>query len=226
MDKAEILQKAQAALRERGRPVVAASPLADMAAWIEAGAPPPAAHLRAQGFTGRAAAEGPDAERLREVRKAFTRLWGFSIPCAEAVAALRGLAPLVEIGAGTGYWSALLRAAGHDVIATDVQAAGEGPYGSGLGRCLDLEAMDAATAVERHPARDVFCSWPTEGADWAYEAATRVRRGRVFALIGDPAACATPALYDLLARDFEPVAEVALPQFPRVDDRLTLSRRR
>jgi len=37
---------------------------------------------------------------------------------------LRGLDhPLVEIGAGSGYWTALLRAAGLDIVATDLEAA-------------------------------------------------------------------------------------------------------
>src|SRR5580765_6192945 len=93
---------------------LARSPLAAMADWVVTGRPPPAAVLRDAGLT----CEGREnASELRLARKAFVRDWGFSIPCAEAVEALRPLAPLVEIGAGAGYWTALLRAAGVDIVA-------------------------------------------------------------------------------------------------------------
>src|SRR4051794_36099998 len=90
-DRPELIGRAQAILRESLAPRLAASPLADMARWVETGSPPPAADLRAQGLIGPDAADGPEAETLREVRKAFYRVWGFSIPCREAVEALRGL---------------------------------------------------------------------------------------------------------------------------------------
>ena len=227
-DRSELIGRAQAILRESLAPRLAASPLADMARWVETGSPPPAAVLRAQGLTGPQAADGPEAQTLREVRKAFRRLWGFSIPCREAVEAFRALNhPLVEIGAGSGYWTALLRAAGLDVVATDLEAEGEGPYGSGLGRHAPLEALGGVQAVRAYPGRDVFCSWPSEGADWCAEAVREIAVGRAFALIADPpgGVTATPALHDLLAERFERVMVVEIPQFPRVDDRLTIHRR-
>jgi hypothetical protein len=222
------VEKAQAILRAQLAPLLDASPLKDMAQWVATGNPPPAAVLRAQGFEGPRAGDTPQAQTLREVRKAFRRAWGFSVPCAEAVAAIRALShPLVEIGAGTGYWSALLRAAGVDVVATDVASEGEGPYGSGLGRHAAVVALGGPEAVRTYPDRDVFCSWPTEGAAWCAEAAAEIRPGRAFVLIGEPAggATAAPGLYELLAAHFETEAVVEIPQFPRVDDRLTIHRR-
>ena len=227
-DRAELIAKAQAVLRESLAPRLAASPLADMAQWVATGSPAPAAALRAQGLTGPAAGDGPDAHSLREVRKAFRRVWGFSIPCREAVEALRALGhPLVEIGAGSGYWTALLRAAGLDVVATDLESEGEGPYGSGLGRHAAVEALGGPEAVAAYPDRDVFCSWPTEGGAWCAQAVGGIAIGRAFALIGDPSGgvTGTPGLHELLADRFETVAVVEIPQFPRVDDRLTIYRR-
>jgi hypothetical protein len=48
------------------------------------------------------------------------RQYGFSIPCKEAVEAVATLSPLVEVGAGSGYWSRFLRAAGADIVTTDM----------------------------------------------------------------------------------------------------------
>ena len=44
---------------------------------------------------------------------------GYACPSEEALHALAELAPLVEVGAGTGYWSALLKHRGVDVVAYD-----------------------------------------------------------------------------------------------------------
>ena len=227
-DRYEVIAKAQAALRDSLAPRLAASPLADMELWVRTGAPPAAADLRARGLTGPHAEPSPDADELRELRKAFRRVWGFSIPCREAVDALRALnRPLVEIGAGSGYWTALLRAAGLEVIGTDLQSDGEGPYGSGLGRHAPLEAVGGPEAVAAYPDRDVFCSWPTEGADWSFEAAQQIAVGRALALIGDPpgGVTGTGALHACLAERFVVETVVEIPQFPRVDDRLIIHRR-
>ena len=86
------------------------SPLAPMAEWLQAGRAPRSADLRAAGLT----ADCPDPRReagLRLARKHFIRTWGFSIPCAEAIEVLWRLGPLVEVGAGSAYWTALLHAA-------------------------------------------------------------------------------------------------------------------
>lgn len=227
-DQAALIARAQAILRESLRPKLAASPLAGMDMWVATGAPPPAEVLRAQGFLGKAAPPGPLSEGLRELRKAFRRVWGFSVPSAEAVAAIRALdAPLVEIGAGSGYWTALLSAAGLDVVGTDLEATGEGPYGSGLGRLAPLVALGGPQAVAAYPDRDVFCSWPTQGGKWALAAAWTVKVGRAFVLISDPrgGVVGTPGLHRYLATRYRLEATAPVPQFPQVDDALMVYRR-
>jgi hypothetical protein len=168
------------------------------------------------------------AARAGLARRAFMDRWGCSIPCAEAIAALRALGPLVEIGCGTGYWSALLRNAGHDVIATDAEPPGSQLNGFRVGSRLEARQMTAVEAVAQHPDRDVFCSWPSEGDSWALGAAWRLAPGRCFALIGDGPGgkIGSRGLYRYLATRFDLVAEVALPQFPQSHDRLTIHRKR
>lgn len=48
-------------------------------------------------------------------------LVGFSIPSDEALRIISKYAPVVEVGAGTGYWSAALQERGVDVIAYDIE---------------------------------------------------------------------------------------------------------
>ena len=50
----------------------------------------------------------------------LAQLYAYVFPDADALSALANLGPLVEIGAGTGYWAYRLRSLGADVIAFDI----------------------------------------------------------------------------------------------------------
>jgi hypothetical protein len=223
MDESSTVAQARVIYEQFQADHLAATPLSAMAAWVASGAPPPAAELRDWGFT---TAEPEIPQPLQLARKAFTREWGFSSPCAEAVAALRGLGPFVEVGCGTAYWTALLSAAGLQVIATDA-AAGRSDYGFQVGRYAAAEQLTAAEAVLSHPERNLFCSWPTAAEPWAAEAAALVQPGRVIAMILDerPGITGDAGLAALLAERCEPLATVVIPQFPRQRDRLVIFRR-
>ncbi|MFI4964657.1 MAG: hypothetical protein ACHP9T_04740 [Caulobacterales bacterium] len=198
--------------------------LGQMAEWVATGRPPRGETLRQAGLT---AAGDENAGLLRLARKAFVRDWGFSIPSEEAVTALCALSPLVEIGAGAGYWSALLTAAGADIVATDAQVSGEIGYRFRPGHYCEMQPLAASDAVRRFPERNVFCSWPTMGEAWAADAARQIAPGRHLALISDGRGgiTATDELFDVLAEQFVVSAEVEIPQFPKVNDRLTVYRR-
>lgn len=200
---------------------LAYSPLAIMPAWCATGVFPQSAGLRAEGYRSELPMTG-----LSE-RDAFIRHWGNSIPCAEAIDALRMLGPLLEIGAGSGYWSAILSRAGHDVIATDI-GLGLGRGGFEIGAHFPVDLLAAADAIQAHPDRDVFCSWPDEPpASWAAGAVNGMRPGRTLALISDGpgGVCGADALYAVLGASFEHVATVEIPQFPEFRDDLKLYRR-
>jgi acetyltransferase-like isoleucine patch superfamily enzyme len=190
-------------VRQAREVALASTPLVAMAAWVAKGEAPPAEQLRRSGLAAtlreQTTAAAERAGKLSFARRAFIERWGLSIPCAEAVAALRTLGPLMEIGAGTKAWSDLLRAAGHDVIAGDAAAPAAG--------------------------RDVLCAWPTADDAWALGAAWRLAPGQAFALLGDGLA-GSPGLRRYLATRFDRVAEVELPQFPNVHDRLVVYRKR
>jgi hypothetical protein len=213
----EIFRKAQDSAFER-------SILTQTPTWIATGVAPACAELRAAGFRG----TGPDAENDRLVRDAFTRRWGFSLPCAEAVEALKSLGPLLEVGAGSGYWSALLSAAGGSVIATDAHAAGDIGHGFTAGRHWPVEPLSGPEAVQRWPDRTVFCSWPTRGDPWLEETVELLVPGRRLALIIEPPGgkTANAGLYQRLASEFRLLDTIPIPQFPDHEDQLLVYERR
>lgn len=205
---------------------LARTALSGMPEWLASGTPPSAEALRAGGFAGPEVAHLRPLDLYRWTRKTFIREWGYSIPCLEAVEALRKLGPIVEVGCGTAYWTALLRAAGLDVIATDAEA-GTSAYGFKIGRYASVLQISAIEAVARYPERTVFCSWPSPGEPWATEAMLALGPGQKAALILHEIAGNTgdAALIKTLETSFHLLETVQIPQFPGIPDRLLVYER-
>lgn len=56
-----------------------------------------------------------------DARRRATQRWAWAVPTAEVIHRIAALGPVVEVGAGTGYWARLLADAGADVVAYDAQ---------------------------------------------------------------------------------------------------------
>lgn len=106
--------------------------------------------------------------------------FGFSIPCVEALNAIKKVGNILEIGAGTGYWSKLLKDMGVDIISTDSKS---GDYQFSYNN--DVIKMDAVEAIKEYPDRNVFVSWPCYDKGWAFEAAKAMEQGTTLIYIGE-----------------------------------------
>lgn len=122
------------------------------------------------------------------VRREIQLRYSWAIPNEEAIATLVRCSPLVEVGAGTGYWSALIADAGGDIVAFDSHPAGLPSYYVGGSAENPVWHSDqtpfhpvaVGSAVEvaaAYPERTLFLCWPPNnepmGADAvaAYHAA-------------------------------------------------------
>ena len=57
---------------------------------------------------------------MKILRRSLRRRYSYSIPSEEALQAIASIGePMVEIGAGKGYWAKLLQEKGVDIVATD-----------------------------------------------------------------------------------------------------------
>lgn len=62
-----------------------------------------------------------DVKRTTRARDQLSRYYAYAVPDGQAIEAIKGLnRPVVEMGAGGGYWAWLLRQAGVEVVAFDV----------------------------------------------------------------------------------------------------------
>ncbi len=88
--------------------------------------------------------------------------YSYVLPQPHLIDLIARYSPLVELGAGTGYWTYLLRLAGADVVAYDLAPLGKGRenrYHSDVLPWTDVIEGDV-DAVTAHPDRALFLCWP------------------------------------------------------------------
>jgi hypothetical protein len=162
-------------------------------------------------------------------RRELAALFAWAIPDAGALAALARHAPLLECGAGTGYWAALLRASGVDVVASDLTPCGAGnKYHDTRHRpWSDVRAASAVDAVRASPGRTLFLCWPPYDDDDASYAALRAYRGDVLVYVGggSDGPTGTVRFHRELALNWHPAEQALLPNWPGLRDRLVVYRR-
>jgi hypothetical protein len=192
--------------RDRGQPWWGADP-----AYL--------AHYRARMATGTAA--GPWDELVKAYAEA--------IPTSAALSLLADFAPMVEVGAGSGYWARLLKDLGVDVIAYDPMAPERNDWTAKLPGWTELQEGDAVEAVEQHPNRTLFACWPPRPHGYMDDVLP-MYDGLSLALITDGRFCpgedVPDPLYDRLERDWICERELDLPHWPGRYDRLMIWRRR
>jgi hypothetical protein len=165
-----------------------------------------------------------DMESYR-VRSGLILKYAFAVPSTEAVLAVAKFSPLVEIGAGTGYWANLLKSAGADVIAYDVKKLGSDEYDFAEAYFDILEGEPSIAG--QHPDRTLFMCWPCFGKPWAFEAASLHRKagGKRLIYIGEyRGRTADDEFHDFLERNCSLDKEIELPKFPGIHDKLYIYR--
>jgi hypothetical protein len=165
-----------------------------------------------------------------ERRKELASLFSWAIPTDDALALIGRRAPLVEGGAGMGYWAALLRARGHDILAYDSAPPGSRRNAFHRQRRPPWTRIDRGTSVEaarRHPERTLLLCWPPYDDDAASYAALRAYRGEAVIYIGEPGEGATGSVRFAreLALNWTLAEEADLPHWPRLRDRVMVYRR-
>lgn len=164
--------------------------------------------IRCDAFYGFDAGAIDIFSQQRRQRRHFIDKYGFSIPISEAIDALRKYSPLLEIGAGSGYWSRLMRNEGIDVVATDPSC--DAFYGFDVGKHFPVEPLPGKTAVRHYPRRNVFCSWPSLKHTWLRQAARAMRPGRTLIVVREDST-ADERTWDYIEGTFRHVENIEIP---------------
>jgi hypothetical protein len=200
----------------------------------------------------RALACWPDTEHNRRlIRSHLVRKYAFGVPDERALACLARYAPIVEIGAGTGYWARCLRERGVDVVAYDelgeqwqawfrpsVLQNMEIRYGvralvtqpdptrSDPVRWTELLKGGPEVLVE-HADRTLLLCWPDPWSGFE-EAALRAHLGKYVVFVGDPGngGEGNAGFRTLLDRAWRRIDEAQVPRWYNSLDRLLVYQRR
>jgi len=103
--------------------------------------------------------DSPDAG---DAALALSQRYSYVYPEPRALALITALSPIVEIGAGTGYWASRLRSMGADILAFD-QAPPDreatNRYHPRTSTWTDVQPGDH-TMLGAYPERTLFLCWP------------------------------------------------------------------
>ena len=157
----------------------------------------------------------PDWLRLKT---AIAAHFSWAVPTDAAIQAIGDHATrVIEIGCGSGYWAGLMRQAGLAVTAVDMLFPAFAWHPVVIG--------SEAEAAE-HPDKALFLCWPPF-ADPMAARALAAYAGTYVIYVGEwLGGSAELKFFTRLARDFDAVAAVAIPQWYMRDDRLIVFRRR
>lgn len=164
-----------------------------------------------------------------ERRWALNSLYAFAVPTPEAMELIAGFGPVVEIGAGTGYWATMLRNLGCDVVAYDLLGEAFDKWFP-TGQFGDVEQGGVEKAAD-HADRTLLLVWPPYAEAMALDALTAYRNagGRRLVYVGEGyGGCTADDEFHAAIEgpDWTETHELTIPQWVGINDRLWVYERK
>jgi hypothetical protein len=160
-------------------------------------------------------------------RPLYVEKYAWGVPNEEALATIAKYGPIVEIGAGTGYWAYLLRKRGVRVRAFDIHPPPLHANHYHPDQKLWSQVLKGSwDKAAEYPDHALFLCWPPYATHMA-DHALAVYRGDTVIYIGEWDGCtANGAFHKRLEREFEQVERVTLPKWPGIKDFLSVWKRK
>ena len=150
--------------------------------------------------------------------------YSYAVPSQQAIEYISSLSPIVEIGAGTGYWAYLLRQLGTDIIAYD-----ESPYKNGYVNHQWSEVLEGTPiTLKQHTDRTLFICWPPFDTSFASDCLKNYK-GNDLIYIGEGSGGCTgdEQFFELLDAEWDGVDnDVNIPKYEGLHDYLYYFRRK
>jgi hypothetical protein len=151
----------------------------------------------------------------------YAKNFGYGVPCCEVIDEIARYGPLLELGAGNGFWAFWLRKKGCNVIATDIGE--DNPYTKN--KWIDVVQLDALTAMNNFPDRNILIVWPHFTARWVVEIIGQMRPSQILCYVGEGpfGCCAPPAFFlEMERHQFKMIYLCASPAWPINTDYLAI----
>jgi len=162
-------------------------------------------------------------------RRKFVHRYAFAVPNPEALTAIAKYSPIIELGAGRGYWALLLnRDYKTDIVAydSDPPRFGNNVWFSTPKREFYPILSGNVSSLLKHKDRTLFMCWPYMN-DMAFKA-LQLYRGDTVIYVGESSGgcTATEEFFVTLSESWNIVEEIAIPQWHGMHDRLTIFSRK
>lgn len=173
---------------------------------------------------------------LYHKRRSCVQKYGFAIPTYEAIAAIDSCCVhpyadnIIEIGAGSGYWTYLLRQLNRRVRAFDPAPGGTTRTPYSFWKAWTQIEEDDHTALSRLPEAKsavLLMVWPDYDVDWPAQA-LEAFPGNVLVYIGEGWGGCTgnERFHQILSKDWKPMDSKSIPQWPGIHDHLEIYKRK
>ncbi|MCO4794804.1 MAG: hypothetical protein KC493_13885 [Bacteriovoracaceae bacterium] len=176
---------------------------------------------------------------LFNYRLILTRKYAWAIPDAVSIQLIKEFSPLIEIGAGIGYWANLVSESGGDILAFDNEESYETLRISG-----DLEKISQQTnvkldlshrwfevkvggveQVKLNPDRTLFLCWPPFKDEMALQCVKNYT-GKYFIFVGEDASASNNHSFDeYIQNHFKKIIDHPIPTYEGISDSLNVFER-
>lgn len=157
------------------------------------------------------------ARKIVEYRRVFVDVFAYAVPNAAAIETVVAHSPIIEIGAGSGYWARLVMEAGGTVAACDVD-----PPPAKWAPVVEMDGIAFLDALaDVHEDAALLLCWPPPCSEMA-DRALRAYDGETVVYVGEGrgGCTADEAFHERLHGEFELVETVAIPTYMGMRDRL------
>lgn len=174
-----------------------------------------------------------DMEEIVELRDKMVSRYSWAIPTEEALRQIAELSPIVEMGAGTGYWASLLKKMGADIVAYDRAPPGSlkslvsacNPWHVGARQHTKVR-HGTPEVLQSHSDRTLLLCWPPRGS--MAKQCLKNWNGKHLVHIGefDGLLCGSFTddlrFREALRQGFQLVGTIAIPRWPGVNDMMMI----
>lgn len=164
---------------------------------------------------------------LSIARQRYVYKYAWAIPCKRALEVIAQYSPIVEVGAGSGYWASLLAQIGTDVVAYDISSTKQykGSYNHFHKHYFAVK-KGSESAIKDHADRALFLCWPPYNDKMAFNTLKQYRGETVLYVGEGKGGCtASDSFFNLLTKNFSEEESVEIPVWFGIHDRLFVFKR-
>lgn len=152
------------------------------------------------------------------MREELVHKYSWAVPNEEALAKIASFSPIIEIGAGTGYWAKRIVDHGGKIVAFDRHPEAHKHYNVAKGDWR---------AVSIYPDHTLFLCWPPYNESLAYDC-LHAYKGKHIIYVGehDGGCTANDKFHKILEDKWETIEIIDIPQWWGIHDRVYICRRK